>query len=166
MKKNVLFLILTCFFLLLTIKSVMAIGVGVKPKELNIKTEIGKAAAEEILIINPSDEPAFYSVSADNLKRKIAISPVDFLLEPNSSRIAVVIVKSWIPCKFNDNISVVSRPVNHTGLTAASGVKVPIVITAMDIPFWWIILEIVIGSCLIIFFMVKLRKKRNNKIIK
>ena len=118
-------------------QSVYAVGVGVKPKEIDLNVRVGQQVATEILVINISKEPALYSVSADALEDDIIISPQDFKLEADTNRLVTISVKMKTPGRFATNISVVARPLGAGGLTAASGVKLPLTITASGFPGWW-----------------------------
>lgn len=152
--------LLMIIFWLLPGQSVWAVGVGVKPKEINLQIQTGKEVITEFLVINVSQEPALYQVYPDGLQKQIQLEPIDFQLEPDGSQIVKAKVIAKTPGRFSTNISVVARPLGAGGLTAASGVKVPITIIASGLPWWWLVLGGVIIFCLIGFFVVILRKRK------
>lgn len=160
MKEKLLIIFVVFICGLLFAWPALAVSIGIKPTELNLPVVIGQETESEMLVINTGAEPALYQVYPDDSTDKITVKPADFRLEPNGSQIVTVIVKTWKPGKFSTNLSVVAWPFSLNGLAAVPGIKVPITITSLDIPFWWIVLEIAVGSCLIMFFMIKLRKKR------
>lgn len=163
MKINLRACLLVVFLGLLFGNSVQAVGVGVKPKEIDLSVKAGQETVTEFLVMNVDKVPAMYKVSLDAMEDKIKINITDFVLEPNESKIVKVAVKIESPGRFSTNISVVARPLGAGGLTAASGVKVPITIAVSGIPFWLIVLGAVIVICLIVIFVVKLNKGRNKK---
>ncbi len=160
MKEKLLIIFIVFICGLLFAWPALALSVGIKPTEINLPVVIGHKTESKILVINTGAEPVLYKVYPDDLADKIIVKPADFRLEPGSNQIVTVIVKIWKPGKFSTNLSVVARPLGLNGLVAVPGIKVPITITSIDIPFWWIILEVVIGSCLIIFFTVKLKRRK------
>ena len=93
MKRLLIIFYLLLIFCLLPTKTVLAVSVGVKPKELNLEVTAGKKAETEILIINTGQEPAFYKVYPDNFKNKIIIKPSDFRLNPGDSQIVNANIK-------------------------------------------------------------------------
>lgn len=137
-----------------------AVGIGVKPKELNLKVVVGRETETEILVTNAGEEPALYQVYPDGLIGKIAVQPTDFRLEPNGSQIIKVIVRVRSPGKLTTNLSVIARPFSSSGFSAATGVKVPINIEASGIPWWWVVLGTIISVCLLVLFVIRLKKKR------
>ena len=161
MKEKLLIIFIAFTFCLLSALPAWAVSIGIKPTELNLPVVIGQETESKILVINTGEEPALYQVYPDDLADKITVKPADFHLEPGGSKIIAVIVKTWKPGKFSTNLSVVARPFGLNGIVTVPGIKVPITITSLDIPFWWIVLEVVVGSCAIIFFMIKLRNKKN-----
>lgn len=157
----VILLIICCLFFAVP---VLAVGIAVKPKEINLNVTVGRQTETEILVINISEEPAMYQVYPDALLEVITVTPADFRLEPNGNQIVNIIVKAKKPGRFATNISAIARPVGAGGLPTASGVKVPITIIASGILLWRLILGIFVGICLLIIFIVKL-KKRSKSII-
>ncbi|MFA6410718.1 MAG: hypothetical protein WCW26_04050 [Candidatus Buchananbacteria bacterium] len=155
---------LVLFFLLWT-NSALAIGVGVKPKEINLQAIVGREVISEFLVVNVSKEPAYYQIYADGLEKEIKLEPTDFRLEPDGSQIVKVKVNLKMPGRFNTNISVVARPLAGTGLAAASGVKIPITIV-VSVWLWWVgLIAALLVACLGLGFGVKLLiAKRNNRL--
>lgn len=159
MRKFLLILFLSILFCFLPISAILAVGIAVKPKEINLKVTLNKKTETEILIINVAKEPALYQVYPDALTEMIAVAPTDFKLEPNGNQIVTITIKAKKLGLFATNISAVARPLGAGGLPAAAGLKIPITITASGIPFWWLILGVIGGICLLVIFRVKLIKK-------
>ena len=146
-------------FSLLLGQSAQAVGVGVKPKEINLPVKVGRETVTEFLVINVAQEPAIYQIYPDALEDEIKIEPTDFQLESGGNQLvkAKIIIKT--PGRFSTNISVVARPLGVGGLATASGVKIPVTITASGIPLWWLILGLMIACLLIIFTVLLIKKK-------
>lgn len=162
MKKIIVILILLFLF---GVKNVSAIGVGVKPKEIDISARMGKKIETKILIVNPDSEPYFYHVYPDSLADKITINPADFRLEPNGSQTVAVAAKFWMPGMINTVISVVGKPLNQTGMPVSAGVKIPISISVL----WPAIVDkklylIIFGICSIFIIMIILRQIKYKKL--
>jgi len=157
--KRILIFIFTIIGCLLLTDLALAVSVGVKPKELNLKATIGMSAETELLIVNTGIEPAFYQIYPDDFTKKITVQPSDFRLEPNGNQIVSIIVKSWKPEKSVTNLSVVARPLNIQGLSANPGVKVPLVINSVFSIWLKIIAISIISICLLTFFMIKFKKE-------
>ncbi|MFA5021691.1 MAG: hypothetical protein WC508_01230 [Patescibacteria group bacterium] len=153
---------LVCLFLA---NQAQAIGVGVKPKEINILAITGREVISEFLVVNISQEPARYEIYPDGLQRELKLEPTDFRLEPDGSQIVKVKVNLKNPGRFNTNISVVAHPLANAGLAAASGVKIPITIVSCG---WWIwyLVGVLVVACLVAIFGVKLLKNRKIKDLK
>jgi len=143
--------------------STQAVGVGVKPKEIDLTVKIGRETVTEFLVMNVSDQPAIYQVYPDALEGEIKLGPSDFRLEPGGSQIVKASIIISGPGRYSTNISVVARPLGATGLVAASGVKVPITIDSSGIPIWWLGVGVVL-ACLVIIFVLLLIKRRNHKL--
>jgi len=143
--------------------SAEAIGVGVKPRQIDLEVKTGREASTEFLVTNIGIEPAIYEVYADYFANRIKFEPVTFPLDPNDNQLVKVRVKSKIPGFFKTNISVIARPLGAGGIKTASGVKVPIVIHVLGIPVWWWILGC-ISICLIDIFTVFLIRRHKKPI--
>lgn len=148
------------FMFMLFSQSAHAVGVGVKPDKIDLGIIVGKYTETEILVINVASQPAIYQIYPDGLEKNITVSPNEFQLDPQATQLVKVTVKINIPGKFATNLSVVARPLAAGGLSAASGVKIPITITTLGSLFWWIALGILIFS-LVVFFLVKKKTSKN-----
>lgn len=138
-----------------------AVGVGVKPKEINLQAKSGKKIAAEILVMNVANEPALYQVYLDDTEKNITLWPRDFQLLPGASQLVKIESRFNWPEKTTSTISVVSRSPEAGGLTAASGIKIPLTIAVYGVTLWTIITGWAIIACLIIISIVLLRKGRN-----
>ena len=149
--------LLFVFWGLFGLNSVQAVGLIIKPTEINISARARTEAEAEFLVVNIEAEPAIYQISPDALLNEIKLEPADFQLEPNASQLVKVKVKISEPGRYQTNISVIARPLGAGGLTLASGVKLPLMIEVSGWPLWayfaGVILLIII--CLLIGFGVK-----------
>src|SRR3989344_6626585 len=161
--KKFYFLLAVVVFYCCNVVAVSALGVGVKPKEINLDIQVNKKIETEILVMNVAQEPALYQVYPDALEDEIKIYPENFQLGPEGSQIVKVVVEIRNPGKFATNLSIVARPPGAGGLPTATGVKVPITISAAGLNLWRFALAVVIGICLLMIFVVKL-KKDNSKL--
>lgn len=152
-----LLIALACLFL---VNPVYAIGLGVKPTEINLKVVIGKPTETELLVMNVTNQPAYYQVYPDAFADQIMVGPTDFRLEPETSQIIKVKINPKNPGRFATNISIVARPLDAAGLSAASGVKVPITLEVSGLPFFRLLIGIVVGICLLLIFGVKLLRRQ------
>ncbi|MBI3291127.1 hypothetical protein HYZ76_02480 [Candidatus Falkowbacteria bacterium] len=153
-KKNLLCLLSFSFLLwfFLSAQIVWAVGLAVKPNQINLAENVNNQILSEFLVINISDEPALYQVYADELKEKIVLKPADFKLDPGQSQI--VSLEAFInrPGTFSSNISIIARPLGAGGLSAASGMKLPVTIKISGIPFWWLVVAALSIICLAMIF--------------
>jgi len=143
-------------------QSVQAVGVGVKPKRIDLQVKAGKATNTEFLVMNVDEKPALYQIYPDALEKAIEIAPTDFLLDAQASQLVKVQVKIKTPGLFSTNISIVARPLEASGFSAASGIKLPITISSSGWSRWWLIIGLIIllAACLGLVFGVKLLYKR------
>ncbi|MDX9893399.1 MAG: hypothetical protein RB292_03200 [Patescibacteria group bacterium] len=140
--------------------SVQAVGLGVKPKKLEVQARSWQTVQTEFLVMNVSQEPGLYQVYADGLENKINFEPTEFKLEPGSSQVVKLTVKSIAAGIYSTNISVVARPLGSGGLISASGVKLPLVLTITRLD-WFLVLAFGL-VCLLVGYVVLwiLRTKR------
>lgn len=102
-----------------------AAGIGIKPDKINISGAAGKALSQEILVFNAGEAPGMYVLSPDDEMDLIAIEPKEFVLEAGAERLVKITAKSYFPKTANTAISVISRPLDASGFSAAAGVKIP-----------------------------------------
>ena len=150
-----------CFLVL--VNPVQAVGVKVKPSSINLAVKTGQLTKTEMLVVNIGQEPAFYQLYPDQAEKSILIEPAGFYLEPGVSKIVSITVVKNIPGRLTTNISVVARPQGAGGLAAASGVKIPIMIVAAGLPFWFLVLLIIIISFILVVGVVKLKRSKQVK---
>lgn len=156
-------IIIVAIFCLLLGSSAQAVGIGVKPKKLDLNVTVGKEVETEILVINVSPEPAMYQIYSDSLTEIIDISPADFQLDAQANQLVKIKIRAKTSGLFATNISAVARSLGGSGLTAGSGIKIPITIDSSGISIWWIILGLLFVVCLImIFIVILLYKKKGN----
>ncbi|MFA5659727.1 MAG: hypothetical protein WC900_10655 [Oscillospiraceae bacterium] len=142
--------------------SAQAVGIGVKPKKIDLNVVLGKEIKTEILIINVSDEPAMYQVYPDSLKQEIKVSPSDFTLDPSASQLVEIKVKMKSPGLFATNISAVARPLGSGGLVAASGVKIPFTASVSGWPVSWFIIGFIFVCFAIVFMLLLIKRRKKN----
>ncbi|HLC89987.1 MAG TPA: hypothetical protein VJG65_03425 [Patescibacteria group bacterium] len=141
---------------------VEAVGVMVKPKEINLTAAVGEKIKTEFLVINVATESALYQVKVDNQWPKIKLSPKEFLLFSGQSQIVKVSTRFFWPKNYLGEISVVARPPGASGLVTATGIKLPIAIKIYGLP-WFLITGGIAFVCSLVFFVISLRKKRKLK---
>ncbi len=141
---------------ILSASAIEAVGVSVAPTRLDVSGNIFSSVSREILVSNIAAEPAAYQLSVDSWQTAVAISPAEFILEPNARQLVTVKIKPRWPLAINTSISVVARPLSQGNLTAAGGIKVPLSMSVF--PQWWQLSLAVLAVCLIGFFGVKLGK--------
>lgn len=151
--------LLIIVFSLLLGQIVQAVGVGVRPKEINLEVKTGQEVITEFLVVNVAEVPAIYQVYPDGLENQIQIDPTDFRLETGANQIVTLKIKIKTPGLFSTNISVIARPLAISSFAAASGVKLSITIKASGVPFSWLIWGLLI-VCLGVIFAVLLIKRR------
>ena len=162
MTKKLFLLTFLLAFSLLSGSNAQAIGISVKPKEINLEVKTEKEVGTEFLVTNLGLEPGIYEVYADSFGNKIKFEPSTFELAVGEDQLVKVIVKSSLPGFFRTNISVIARPLGVGGIKTATGIKIPTIIDVSGIPIWWWILGAVI-ICLIDIFTVVLIKRHKKK---
>lgn len=161
MRKYIIAHIFVIICALSVANSVNAVGIGVKPKKLNLNINAGRETKTEMLIMNTGNEPALYKIYSDELKNKIKIYPADFRLEPDGTQIVNISVKMIIPGKYATNLSIIAKPLDANGLPALSGVKIPMGITVFG--YFKLAFLVFLIFCLLVIIVLKLK---NNITIK
>jgi len=136
--------------------TVLAVGIGAKPKKLDLEIKTGALSNAEILITNVSDQPGVYQVKPDSLEKNIKLTPADFQLNPGQSQLVNLEINFNRPGKFATNLSIVATPLQAGGLVAGTGVKIPVDISVSGVPIWWVI----IGIAILILLFILARKKQ------
>jgi len=153
-----------------------ATALKVSPAELKIQTNIGLMAAKEIMVTNPDNNVALFSIYPDEFSDLIKTKPESFILESGQSQKVVVSAKNQQAGVFFTYISVVAKPLGEQKLKANSGVKIPIEIRisnnenssvflaslanflGKEIPVWLLIL--VLGAIAVGFLILLFGRKR------
>ena len=143
-------------------QEVTAVGVMVKPKEINLTLAAGEKAKTEFLVINSANEPAIYQVILDGNDSAIKIQPAEFLLDAGQSQLVTLTARFFWPKNYSGEVSVVARPPGASGLVTATGIKLPIKIEVIGLP-WFLIIGGLAFICSLVFFVISLRKKRKLK---
>jgi hypothetical protein len=161
MAKNVkIFIIVSLFGLFFLSQSCFAIGVGLKPKELKIRTQTDQSETADFLVVNISAEPAIYQIFPDEFGDQIKVTPSDFRLEPDGSQIVRVSAKFKKPGEFMTQISVIARPLAVANLVAATGVKMPIYVSVEGKSRLILMGIFIVLACLFAILAVKLISRR------
>lgn len=150
-----------------------AAALKVSPVEIKIQANSGLASAKEIIVTNPDNNVALFSVYPDEFSDLIKIKPESFVLESGQSQKVIVSVKAQQTGIFSTYISVLAEPLGEQEIKANSGVKIPIEIRVNNsknssvflasvadffgkkIPVWLLIL---ILGLLAIYFLAKWKK--------
>lgn len=147
MKKiNIILIILSIFF---CIQFVSAASIGVKPERIEMSGVVGGQLLQEILVFNAGVAPGTYVLTADGIKF-IQIEPKEFVLEAGAERLVKISTKNYLPKNIKTNISVISRPLDASGLLASAGVKIPLQIYC----YFSQIQTIIIAFCLALIIMI------------
>ena len=164
-KKSYTILFLLAIAMLIIPNATEALGIGVKPDKIDLEVKVGEIKEAKILVSNIGDKPAFYKVYPDSLDKEVTIKPTEFRLEPNGSQWVSINAEFKQQGNFNTSLSVVAYPPEAKSLTTASGVKVPLTITATGFPFWLKLLSLILlfSICVIPFFVLKLEHKSKHE---
>jgi len=111
---------------------VFAIGLKVKPNELNMQGTMGSVVRREIVVENPDNNVALFEVYPDNFSDWILVKPASFTLESGKSQKVILEVKAKETGVFFTDISVVAKPLADSRLAVNSGVKIPCHITISE----------------------------------
>ncbi|MFA6322105.1 MAG: DUF4430 domain-containing protein [Candidatus Buchananbacteria bacterium] len=141
-----------------------AVGVMVRPSQLDFSVPVFKTETKELLVINSGVEPAIFQLRLETKKSHLAIEPSEFKLDANESRIVKVKTFFYWPGEYLTIVDVVARPLAAGGLSAASGLKIPVKV-AVSGQWLFYLASTLILVCLIIFLGVKLSKRSKNEII-
>lgn len=117
------------FLLLLTIPpSTSAAGIEVSPSRLELNTDSKTRA--ELQTSNPTPDVQIFEVYTEEFEDLIEINPRSFTLESAESKKIEVIVnpKNKSEAVLQTEISIVSRPLADSEFSAATGVKIPLII--------------------------------------
>lgn len=107
-----------------------AVGLAVRPPELNLVADMGGQTTVALTVENPSREVALIEIYTDELEKIVKVSPASFLLESGDKQRVEISVKPAEAGMFRTNISVVANPLSEIGFRASGGVKIPLVIQA------------------------------------
>lgn len=106
----------------------MGTGISVSPQRLEFKFPL-QEPSKEITVANPSAEPQFFEIFADDYESAFQIIPKNFTLQAGERQTVTVSVDG---SKFNRivsaNLSIVAKPLNQNPLQINTGVKLPIAI--------------------------------------
>ena len=150
-------IIITVLLSFLLVSAVQAVGVKVKPAQLNFQSWPGIKATSEILVINTQSEPTVYQAYPDKYKKNIIIKPAEFKLEGGGSQIVKVTSWFYVPAIYHTALSVVALPTDVKGLVTGAGVKLPLTIQIKGALVFWLLLALTI--LLVLNFIVQIRRK-------
>jgi len=123
-----------------------AVGVAVRPAELEVQASVGKEALVRINVSNPSSDVAIFEVYPDEFEQLIKITPSSFTLESGSEQYVSVKITPATEGRMQTNLSVVGRPLSTGAFGAGSGVKLPLVVIAKVAPAGLAAAVAVLGS--------------------
>lgn len=165
MKKVKIFLLIGCTLFglfLFQVSLAWAVGLLVRPSELNFRSFPFFTNQKELTVINNTDVPAIYKIYPDSLKKNITVMPNEFQLNGNESKTVVVATKFLFPGKYYSTISAVARPMNAGQMAAASGVKISFKAVVVGTWIYWVALAL-FGICLGLIYRVKLSHVNQRK---
>lgn len=148
---------------------VLAVGVGVRPSFLDLELSVGQVHISKIIVYNISQEAAIFKVYPDELANWITVEPADFRLEASENKEIKIVIKANVEGRHATNLSVVASPLDKRLFNADSGIKVPV---RLDVRAgaggffsnFYIFMALWLGFsviliCLVIFIVIKLRRK-------
>lgn len=166
---RLLILLLGFLAFAMSVPTVLAVGIGIKPAFIDVELEVGQEKNIEVSITNISDEPSFYQIYPDSFQDEILVSPFEFYLNPNENKLIQVIITGKGSGKKSTNLSVVARPIMSAKFTAGAGVKIPInfIITHPLLKeknfLYWGIFAVLIIICIFLLFRLRLKRKNKNQ---
>ncbi|RJQ31424.1 hypothetical protein C4572_02470 [Candidatus Parcubacteria bacterium] len=156
---------LALLFILLAPVAAGAVGIGVRPSDLNINVSLNQQKTADLIVYNLSAEPAVFDVYSDELNSWITIAPNNFRLEAEETKVIKITVNGKEAGRTATNISVVAKGLNKRLFNADSGIKVPLKINvtknvaSLSRP---VVILLSIGAvfvCLVSWFMLKFGRK-------
>lgn len=156
MKKYLLLVVI-----IFPIWSVSAAGVSVRPEKLEFVLSSGQNGKGEILVDNKSNEPVLYQVYPDKKENNFIISPSEFQLQPGEAKLVEIETEFWMLGEQDVYLSIVSRSLNATNMSATAGVKLPVHIKVIG-KFWGFVLVgiVVLLSFVLAFLFLKALNRR------
>lgn len=167
------------FFLLCLFKApfqAIAAGISVTPSSLIYYLPVKTKVIQKLAVENSFTNPQIYEVYSDELSDLVAISPASFRLEPGERQEVQIIVTAKNSGNFATFISVMAADINRQQFNAATGVKIPLQITALTPAptffqknfIWFIIIVCCLILLLDVLIITRFKKKLSwrQKIIK
>ena len=157
-----LFLTLTILAAMTPTSVAQAAGVGVKPSRLELDGVFLGMTRAEILVTNVEESPALYEVSFDDFPAAL-VEPMVFRLEAGANQLVALHLPVRMAGRANYTLSVIARPLAATSLSAATGVKIPVQLTARLAAWQILTLAGVLG--LSVGFMVQWKRKSRIRLV-
>ena len=107
-----------------------AVGLAVRPSELNLAVNVRGETKTTLTVKNPSREVALIEVYPDELEKIVEVLPTSFVLESGEEQRILITVRPQDAGVFRTNMSVVANPLSPSGFHASGGVKIPLIIQA------------------------------------
>lgn len=114
------------FYVLCSPAQAGALGLQVKPAQLDLSLKAHQEASERLTIFNPSTEVSIFEVFLESFEAQIKTSPSSFILEAGESREVSILLDFSDTGFFETNVAVVSRALSKNSLNAAGGLKIPL----------------------------------------
>jgi len=121
-----IFFTLLLVLLFLMVAQTKAIGIGIKPSYLEVSLNEREKITTSLRVYNISNEPAQFRIYADELIDWLKITPTEFRLEAQETKVVKIEVEAKDSGRRSTNLSVVGSPLNKSQFNADSGVKVPL----------------------------------------
>ncbi len=106
-----------------------AAAIGVHPEAFAVHQQADERLELSFVVYNTGEEPAIYTVSADDYERLLAFDLRRFRLEPGEHRTLRLTTGPFPPGEFTTFLSVMAQDVENRD-TAKTGVKVPVHVTS------------------------------------
>jgi hypothetical protein len=161
--------ILTLLFMLFSLPSplsVLAIGVGVTPKELNFDVRSGGSATEILYVVNTGENEAKYKVYVDKeYEAWFDINPEGFSLPPQAHKEVQITVSPSLFSFGDTSTYVYVLAVNPSPqLGAGTGIQVPAHIHMSNLLLWIAIGVAAALLAALITYLIRRRKAIGNEV--
>ncbi len=120
-------LVVSCW--LLVAAPTQAVGVGVRPQEIELKGRVAEMITARLWVTNASSVPGLFTVTADSLSSWFQIRPSAFNLAGRAAQEVTVSVLPETDGAFATFLSLVASPISRDEVKAGTGIKIPVTLS-------------------------------------
>lgn len=121
----------------LVVRPAEAVGVGVRPQEIEIKSRVAEKTEARMWVTNTSNTPAIFSVTPDTLADWFKIAPNSFNLAGGAAQEVIITLNPQIDGAFATYLSLVASPITLDDVKAGTGLKVPVQLNILPSELWY-----------------------------